>query len=488
MAEKRYCRLFLQKHMSKNRYVVLYEYLLKAPKYDATEARRHCRCNNKPAAYAVLKKQLAEQLLQALHLYDLHTNTEQQLQRSVHQCQLLLQKGHLDWCEKRLTAVWEQAMSVDLPEVLWQLQQLRLQLMSRRYYRNITAAGIVEWHRQTEAVLHQMQTTSRYRYLSATVYQMQYEAGARGSELAARMREVIRLPEFRSEKNATTLRAQLDYYQVRALYHFTNGETAKAADFNRRFLAALDQRLPLKQLLADRYFSVLNNYLIDAFVLKHYAEVETGLAQLRHLAKEPAFKRLANFDVNEFRLGALLELNYRMATGQFAAAEKRLPAIEKGLQQFGQRIVKHNRITLQYLMAYVAFVQHRYDRALDYLQPILQEKESAVAEQVQQGARLLQLLTHAEKGDWLLVESLIKSVRRQWSALPPLVQLVLSFLQRQSKSGGVSLQHWRLLEKRLLPEATRPDSSAVLNMFQYVFWVQAHVQQQPMAAVWPQVH
>lgn len=417
-----------------------------------------------------------EQLLDALHQYDLFTNPEQQLQRGIHQCNILLQHGLFTQCEKRIRSLSKLAEQMNHYEAQLQLQQLKMMMKARKYYRHEKEETLSAWRDDTMKILADMEITTRYRYLSSLVYKMQYDAGGRGKELAMKMKDIVALPEFSNERKASTLRAHLDYLQVRALYHFTNSETEKASIFNQKFLHLLEENPLLMQVHADRYFSVLNNYLIDCLLMKKYDLLASGLTKLRGLPKKPAFRRLINFEANVFRLGYLLELNYRIATGDFTKAYSELSQINSGLDKYGEKIVKHNRITLQYLMAYIAFALGKYDEALDFIQPILQEKETAVAEDVQLAAKMLQLLCHFERGETLLLDSLIKSLRRvlKRDENTSLQKTVLSFIQTSLKKLQITKVDWVSLQKKIFQGAKKKSSASGFNLFDYRVWVQTH--------------
>lgn len=489
LSEKRYCTLYLKKHgnNANNRYLKLFNVLNSQPIYNSAEAIKQVSCQNKPGHFAVLKKQLYEQLLDALHQFDLFSNPEQQLMRSIHQCHLLMQKGLFAASEKRMKQLVKNAAEMNHYEALLQLQNLKMISHARKYYRQVSDADLKLWRSETQSILDDLILTSDYRYSSSRVYRMQYETGGRGKELALRMKTIVDTPAFSNEKNAHTLRAKLDYYQVKALYYFTNLETAKAEQYNAKFLQVLEDNPLLMQLHADRYFSVLNNYLIDCLILKKYDTLEEGLAKMRGLPKVPAFRRLVNFEANVFRLGYLLELNYRIAKGDFVEAYKAVPIITAGIKSHADKVVKHNRITLQYLMAYVCFALGNYYQALDHLWPILQEKESAVAEQVQLAARMMQLLCHFEKGETILLDSLIKSIRRtllKKDETYDIQRAVLTFMNTSLRNNAVTNKQWDELAKKVDKIAQLKASAGSLNLFNYLVWINTHSQNQSFAKLW----
>lgn len=489
LSEKRYCTRYLQKHSTskENRYLKLFNILRSQLLYDGEEAIISLGYQSKPNHYAVLKKQLYEQLLDALYQFDLFSSIEAQLQRGIHQCHLLMQRGLLDQCEKRIKTYRKMALKTNHLPAQIQLQQLSLSLIGRRYYRHTKSEDLEEWHTKSQTIIQAMNTEVKYGYLSSMVYQMQYVSGAKGRQLANKMERIVSAEEFVEEKNAITLNSKLDFLRVNALYHFIKGETALAAEFNQRFLAVLDEEALLKQLHADQYFSVLNNYLIDLLVLKKYKEFEEGLTKLRALPKLQAFNKLANFEVNVFRLGYLLEINYMISRGEFAHAYLKIEDIMQGLEKYKGKIVKHNRITLQYLVAYVCFAIGKYKETLKYLQPILQERESAVAEDLQLAARMTQLLSYFEMGDTLILDSLIRSVRRSFPDKKKgheLQRLVLSFINSTIQGQTANKKKWIKLKDNLEKVLAEGKGADALNLFNYQVWVNAHIEGISFPAKW----
>ena len=85
----------------------------------------------------------------------------------------------------------------------------------------------------------------------------------------------------------------------------------------------------------------------------------------------PEFKSIKNIESRIFRQRYLLLINWSLRQNDFEKALEWIPAIEKGLEQFGKKIEKHHRITFYYLTAYLLFQNGRYDQALKMEQPNL---------------------------------------------------------------------------------------------------------------------
>ena len=228
---------------------------------------------------------------------------------------------------------------------------------------------------------------------------------------------------------------------------------------------------------------MLNNFLIDCFILKEFNTLEEGLQKLKGLSKISTFRKLSNFEANSFRLSTQLQLNYWMEQGNFNSIIQSIPEVQNGIKRFEQKIVIHTRFTLLYLLAYGCFIVGKYDNALDLLQPILQEKETKVVEDIQFGARMLQMLCFFEKNELLLVLSFIQSLRKtmlQTKLNLPVDKLVIKHIQQASKG---KLNYASLVEK--MEEVIHGEGQKnELNLFNFSLWARAKRDDVTIKEIW----
>ncbi len=452
-AEKRYCSLYLKKNASgdDNRYLALFNYLKDAGEYDAAKIMKQLRYEKRPNHYAVLKKQLYEQLLDALHQFSAFSNPGQQLMQGISQCNLLLQKNLVAQCEKKITTLPKTAVAMDHSVAQLLLQNLKLAVMSKKRFRQISDADLANWEKETLEVNKDLESYSRYAYLNASVAKMNYESSARSAQLTARIKAVIDLPEFSHEKKTRTVHSKELFYQTQAQYHFQSGETQKSMDYLQKNLQLLENN-PQTNLFVKSYQTVLYNYLLTCLELKKYALFETNLEKLRNIPNLPAFKRLGKSpqDPMLFCMSYTLEMDYLISIANFKQAHLKVAEIRNGFQQYGEKIPKRNRIILHTMMAYVCFAVAKFDEALENVMPVIQEKENAVAEDMQLVARMIQLLGHFEKGDKILTDSLIKSLQRTLrdkDASGDVLRTVLSFIHTSLRLNKIEKKKWVELQK-----------------------------------------
>jgi hypothetical protein len=472
-SEKRYCSVYLQKHFDKdNRF---YQYFQDLCKSNTTETYKDI---------AVLKVQLYDQLLNALFQYNLASDPEIQLFRAVFQCNFLLHKGLMDECEKKIKKTQDLAIKYENFEVLMLLSKVEFGLMSRKYFKQIKSEEIDHWYQKIEKTNHSILEYYQYKFYSGKAYQLQYQSGNRGKELAKKLEPILALPIFQNYEKITTINAKLDYLQIHALYYFSNLNAQEAFNMNSKFLMTLEENQGLLMLYADRYFSVFNNYLIDSLILKKYDLLLPGIEKLRNLHKEKHFEKLTNFESNVFRLSTLLEINYHINTGQYEAVYLQKEMYISSLKTHEKNIVKHNVVTIQYLLSLVCFYLGGYDESSHLLWTILQSQESNMATDLYLSVQMLQIICYFEMSEWGLLESSITAYRKKISQKDEAYDIqkqVSSFMASQINKPKFD---FNILNKKLLPLFENPKSNIALNQFAFDVWIKSKTEKRGFKDVW----
>jgi len=143
--------------------------------------------------------------------------------------------------------------------------------------------------------------------------------------------------------------------------------------------------------------------------------------------------------------------NWSLSQQDFAKGMAWIPEIKAGLAQFGKKIEKHYRITFYYLIAYLLFLNRRYDQALEWNNLMLNDPNEDVVKEIFYFARILNLLLHYELGNHSLLASLLVSTPKYLKARRPLYATEKTLL--------------RLLG-RLLNSVDKAEKQALFTQFQ----------------------
>ncbi|MFI5172626.1 MAG: hypothetical protein ACHQFW_09555 [Chitinophagales bacterium] len=471
-SEKRYFKLHASRHYGgKNQYVKLFQFIEKQPEYDEKVLLKEFSSTKSIAHFAVIKKQLYENILESLHRFDEFAHSEQKIYKGIHYCSLLLKKGLFDQCKKQIKKYRVLAYTLEKFECIIELIEIEKQLITKTQFTTVSYAQMEALQEEQYACIKNLDTTGNFWIKSNTIFKMHYEKKIAPGKENNELNKLMDDDEFKSENKATTFKSKLDRLQINALHAFVNGDVAKAYQLNAGFIRMVDEHKHFKLLFADRYFSVLNNYLIDSLILNKNKELISGIKLMRSLPGLPEFKHIQNLEANVFRLSFLLEMNLYVSGEDFEKALRCMEDIQKGLAKYRDKIPKPNIITLRYLSAYTLFCTKRFNECLSELLIIMNMKEAESIADIYRDTRMLELICHFELGDHFLLESQIISFQRLLitkKIRSRTLKIVIRFLKQSTQK--LSKPKSKDLEKELLILSENEEEKIVFNNLNYLYW------------------
>lgn len=484
--EKRYFTVQCEQNSigSRNNYLELFKLIDAQGSYNEDALRTAWLPYGNAAHFAVVKQQLYEQLLQALHLYHARTSAQEQIKTQLHQAGILLRKGLNSQCGKQLKKCRKLMDKYEALEQEPEYYRLYRQLLGKTYYLNHTLNDLELLAKTEREANRQYQDLLHYKQQADAVAWVHYSKVSGRAEADTELLQNIIAQLEPAEPGL--LREQLDRCRALATAYFVLGQAQKAYQYNGQFLQLLEEHDAIKQ-YPDQYFSILNNYLIDSLVLGQTTAVREGLAKLRALGSQPIFRKLPQLEANIFRLGTQLELNLLLTEGDFAAITPLLPEMEQGLKRYS--IVKHNVLSLRYLAAYLLFGNENYNAALDQLSYIMDEPDEQAVQEIQRFAHLLNLIVHYEAGHYRLLESLIESTYRYQKSRAKLLlteRLVLNLLRKINYLDEKPIRKalFTAFRDKLARALEHPAEARALNYFNFTAWAESHILGKPFIDIY----
>lgn len=474
MAEKRYFKLFATRHFPKdNTYHRLYEAIDAQEKYHEQTLTKQFAGGKSASYFPVLKKQLYDALLEALHRFEAYDDEVHKLTLGVHYCSLLLNRGLYAACAKQIKKYKAKGYAFEKFEEVIALIAIEKRLAARTQYIDYNHNGLAALHREELHCLEQIKITSEYWINSAAIYKMHIEKKLGPGRDNHALKSLAASPLFADASSATTFRARLDRMQVLALYAFAEQQTETAFDYNSAFLQLMDDQPYLRQQYADRYFATLNNYLIDCLILQKHEALIAGIQTLRKLPEEDAFRHMQHLDAQVFRMSYLLELNYYVGQEDFVHALSVATAVLAQITNVVPFIARPNLITLYYLCAYVLFCNKQFNKCLDALQTLMDMKDAETVIDLFTDSRMMQILCHFELGNILLIDSLIVSFNRHLESRKlkaSTYATVLRTLKQHMRSPQKPLK--QKLHQQLQTLSQQPEEKRLYNNFNYFWWLE----------------
>ena len=411
-SEKRYFSLFAARHYPEDNHSLrLFHIIGKQNKYDESEAMEQSGLGKNN--FAVQKNILYNQILTALIQFDSAGSIAIKMQQDVFACQKLMQKGLIMQAKTKLRQVKADAAKYEMHEIGLQALQIEANIYAREQYKSITAKELDNWYAENLLLTQKIDAESFAKHTISKAQKIQLSVGGKSVLHTDAVKTLLEEVKKKEKGLNLTQKATMDLMQTQALYHFMDQDTAKAFAINQNFISLMESQRHWIQFYPQRYFSALNNYLIDCFVLKKEQELRSGLEKMRSLKTDAAFKKTANLEPNVFRITYQVELNYLIAGGQFYMASQIVPEVREGLDKHQGKIPQHHQMNMEYLVAYVLFGVGKYEEASTQLDKLQQYSRSETAALIDDVAAIMQVVCHYEMLNYSILDSLVKSCKRK---------------------------------------------------------------------------
>jgi hypothetical protein len=417
-SEKRYIKV--QAGARSKDYIDLLDALLAQKAYDEAKLIKDNEGANFLKYLAVNKRYLYELLLRLLAQFSLKS-IEDQVQEKLASTKVLMRKGLSLAALNELKKGQRLAEKYELFELQIMLYGLQKKLSYKQKKVNRSEDTTQLLFEAEKNALAQLTNINEYWYLAQQVsrFQIRFQK-IQNEEQQQHLAELSQSPELLNLNLATNFRSKLYFYQANATCQFMQGQIKKAYEVNSQFLDLLENNPQFLSLYAENYLATLNNMLIDSLMIKEYDALEAGINRLEMTLKRPEFKSMKNMDSRVFRQRYLLLINWSLSQKDFGKVLEWVPEIEEGLQRFGEKIEKHHRLTFYYLLAYLLFLNKRFDQALKWNNLILNDAKEDVVKEIYYFARILNLLIHFELGNVDLLGSLLLSTPKYLKARRPI--------------------------------------------------------------------
>ena len=191
------------------------------------------------------------------------------------------------------------------------------------------------------------------------------------------------------------------YQHCYVTLHLAAREYEQAFKRSANILSSFDENPILKTEKYAQYFSCLVNHLPHCINIRNFEVFEDCLDLIKDLVSRHQDLQAMYLHALNFKIHALK--NQGFTKEPLALMQQEILPI---LNAYGleQKYVSHN---LHLLLFECCLCEQRYDLAGDYLLNVLEDKQ--LAPEVSWTAHILELIFHIEKGDWLLIDSLVQA-------------------------------------------------------------------------------
>ncbi len=427
--EKRYFKIFAKRHVigKSNAYLDLFEAAENAGKkgnYNEDIIRKQLIKVIPSGSFAVIKHYLYNLILRSMRAYHENDTVSHTLTQRMIDVEFLMQKGLFEKALKIVAAIKSTARTYNRNYILLEVLSLQRRLM-RHTLAKSTEANLIASSEEEILSLQKITTELQFHHIYDQLYVMlQKYYQFRDEKLLNKVQKIIKNPLLNNQDAATTFESIMMFHLIHADHAHLTGDAQKAKFHRQQIINTYEQHPKMKEDESLRYLNSLNNYLASCFQLNDLAEIGDVLQKIKSVI--PANQEE---EAQIFKSSTYLELLYYMQTNRFDDAKKLVPAIASGIKKFGKSLHKGRLLTLYYNVAVLFFVLESFDDCLSWINEIIFGEWETIRQDIQDSAKILQIIVHYELQNFELLDSLMRSTHRHLKGTNRLYDLETALMQ-----------------------------------------------------------
>ncbi len=487
-SEKRHFRLFANRQGSTDglKFLQLFDALDAAPHYDDERVLAQAPALKK-VQLANLKANLYRQLLASLRMYHAGQNLDIQLREQLDYARVLYNRGLYQQSLRMLERLKMAAQQAGMAHIA--LQALDFEKLIEAQYITRSLRGRAEQlSAEALALVDHVGQQHRLSSLALRMYGFYLQIGharhqADYEQLTTFFRGALegvdmKNPDFFEE---------LYYYQAHVWYHTITQNFAACYRYAHKWVDLFARYPAMREQQTMLYLKGLHNLLVSAYNLLYYSKFTEVLATLEAFAADPTRRSSPNIEVLLFLYIYTNRINACFMRGEFSAGLGIVPPLLARLAEFQPQLDPHRLMVFYYKIASLYFGSGDFGKAIEYLTKIIQFRDSALREDIQCFARILNLIAHYEAGRDESLDYQIKSVYRFLGKMNDQQQMQVAIFRFLRTVGDLNPRELKnafvALKNQLTTIATNPFERRPFMYLDIISWLESKIENRPVQEI-----
>ncbi len=456
-AEKRYFKLYATRHVvgGASHYSQLFDAVAAMPVYDEQVIHRRFAGQAFLRHFTVMKHRLYESILGSLEAFHANGSIDARLRRSLHQTELLFQRGLYMDAQRMLRGAKALATQHGRSTVLLDVLAWERRLMERANYQGVFELDVRRLVHEGVELRTALEEEEVLWSLKSRSFMLLYSEGkARSEERAAALRELLVHPLLQDSATPRTPKARYLQHHVRSAVAFALNDLPTCEQ-----QLALNDALLLEEELHFRdepnlRLGVMSNLAYVRMRLGRHAQALQGLKEFKLVPAQLPVAPSPDMELKVFAMGASLELTVLCRMGEFDKALAKLDTVQEQCARYSGRLSVLRLSSIRFQAAWACFGAGDREGARSWCQELLNEKGVDQHPEIHSLGRLLYLLVLLALGRTDLLTYELRNVDR--------------FLRSHARDHGVERELINYVRKRMratsLPEQLRAHSELVAGL------------------------
>ena len=410
-SEKRYFRMYVAREAGgateEPKYLRLFRLIEAQDSFDDETLVRELYpdLQQQDKKFSELKAYLYKLIVATLRNYDERSSVEYRLKNSLLDLRTLFRRGLYDHCRTLLrktekTARRYERFTAQLELLDWQRRLFYAQRTLLKHQ-----AALKDINEREAALLRDRDLKNRQRNLFyETLLHLRRDV-LHATEEEDFLRELPRHPLLREEPPTTGFWAQVYRLKTWSFYHYALKQYPKFYEKGKQLLDLFERHRHFIVEEPGEYVAVINNHIVACGHLNRFEEIAEVIEKI------PDYQQITIYEKQQaFRTYYNTKLRLLIQRGEFGQGLKLIDRQRRELERENLPEIRQSGFYFRYF--YIYFGTGDYDNALEYLNRWLDLPRSEGRRDLQSIARILQLLVHYERENWVLLESLLRSTER----------------------------------------------------------------------------
>ncbi len=475
--EKRNFKLYVKRNSASAdlKTIVLFDALDKMKDYDEEELLRKNESIQKQQL-SNLKAHLYDQILSSLRIVKQNENIDLQIHEQLDHAKILYNKGLYIQSLRLLEKIKSLTKQNNQVTYLLQVLFLEKKIESLHITRSMQDRA-QQLSDEMDEVNDRLEMIAKASNLSLQLYGWYIQHGhARNDEDRKTVDAFMQHPILEKIKSASGFYEKLYRYQCQCWYGFINQDFLLHYRYSQRWVDLFEKEEQMKQIESAQYIKGLHNLISAHFDLRNMVKLKETICILEQFSETPIVLNNQNNLIQSFVYLYIAKINQHFLEGSFSEGLLMVPTMEGKLKEIEMYMDSHRVLVFYYKIACLYFGAGQADKAIDYLNRIINWKLN-LRDDLQCYARLLHLIAHYELGNTEIVNYLSKSVYRfmaKMNNLGAVEEVLFNFIRKSIQTGGSGSFEDLLIALQPL-ENNKQDSRAFMYL-DIISWLESKIQ------------
>lgn len=474
-SEKRFFKLTSSLQTGDKNYLKIFDAIDKQADYDENSLKALFKRETFIKHFPSEKNHLYKLILKSLRAYHADNSVSSLLKQEIKNIEILYNKALFKECNKFLLRAKKMAINHEKFYYLFELINWEKMLLEEALEDGQFTKDLDTLIREEQEVIEKLRNLAAYHVLYSKINYVFRSGGFVRNDDDKRIVEEIRNhPLIQGMNTALSKRAASICYYTQGFCHMSEGNYAVAYEKFLRVKTIIDDNPHLRQDLAKRYVRTMN-YLVFCLIDQHrLEEAQKLVVEMRDLAVDVDFSS-TDVLVKLFKNATIADLQVCQLTGDFDKGFEVVKEIESGMIEFEGKMHKEQILSFYYQVAYFYFSAGKYNKALAWLNKVLNDNENTLRQDIYSYARLFNLVIHYELGNYDLLEYISKSTQRYLSKRQRdygFEKLVIEYIRKLIRTTDQveRVELFAKFKREIEALVQSPEDRIVLKYFDFIHW------------------